>query len=88
MTRSQLSSGRDPDVAAQALELIDVEYEHLPAVFDPLEALADGAPLVHDSPPALGATFSDLVIDTEANSNICNHFKLRKGDRLAARQAT
>jgi CO/xanthine dehydrogenase Mo-binding subunit len=70
----------DPDVAAQALELIDVEYEHLPAVFDPLEALTDGAPLVHDSPPALGATFSDLVIHTEANSNICNHFKLRKGD--------
>jgi CO/xanthine dehydrogenase Mo-binding subunit len=70
----------DPDVAAQALELIDVEYEHLPAVFDPLEALADDAPLVHDSPPALGATFSDLVIHTEANSNVCNHFKLRKGD--------
>src|SRR5579864_142019 len=70
----------DPDVAAQALELIDVEYDHLPAVFDPLEALAGGAPLVHDSPPTLGATFSDLIINREANSNICNHFKLRKGD--------
>ena len=70
----------DPDVATQALELIDVDYDHLPAVFDPLEALADGAPLVHDSPPALGATFSDLVIHTEANSNVCNQFKLRKGD--------
>src|SRR5438094_1525204 len=29
----------DADVAREALELIDVEYEHLPAVFDPLEAL-------------------------------------------------
>jgi CO/xanthine dehydrogenase Mo-binding subunit len=70
----------DSDAAARALELIDVEYEHLPAVFDPLEALASGAPLLHDSPPALGATFSDMVIHTQANSNICNHFKLRKGD--------
>src|SRR5579864_6538415 len=70
----------DPDVAAQALELIDVEYEHLPAVFDPLEALRDGAPLVHDSPPPLGATFSDLVIHTGPSSNICNQFQLRKGD--------
>ena len=70
----------DPDVAAQALELIDVDYEHLPAVFDPLEALEDGAPLVHDAPPVLGATFSDLVIHAEPHTNICNHFKLRKGD--------
>ena len=70
----------DPDTATQAIRLIDVEYEHLPAVFDPLEALADGAPLVHETPPLAGATFSDLVIHTAANSNICNHFKLRKGD--------
>ena len=37
-----------PTIAAEALELIDVEYEELPAVFDPRTALADGAPLVHD----------------------------------------
>ena len=70
----------DADIAAQAVQLIDVEYEHLPAVFDPLEALADGAPLVHETPPVVGATFSDLVIHTSPNTNICNHFKLRKGD--------
>jgi nicotinate dehydrogenase large molybdopterin subunit len=35
------------DIAARALEAIEVEYEPLPAVFDPLEALADGAPRVH-----------------------------------------
>ena len=27
----------DPDIAEEALNLIDVEYEPLPAVFDPLE---------------------------------------------------
>ena len=28
-------------------DLIDIEYEELPAVFDPLEALASGAPVLH-----------------------------------------
>jgi CO/xanthine dehydrogenase Mo-binding subunit len=36
------------DVAQAAVELIDVEYEELPAVFDPLAAVEPGAPLVHD----------------------------------------
>ena len=37
-----------PEIAEEALALIDVEYEELPAVFDPLEALEPGAPLVHE----------------------------------------
>ncbi len=41
----------DPDIAAEAVELIRVEYEPLPGVFDPVEAMADGAPLVHDTDP-------------------------------------
>ena len=36
------------DIAQQAVELIKVEYEELPAVFDPDAALRPGAPLVHD----------------------------------------
>ena len=36
------------EIAEQALELIDVEYEELPAVFSPAEAMADGAPRLHD----------------------------------------
>ncbi len=35
------------DAAQQALDLIDVEYEELPAVFDPFEAMAEGAPILH-----------------------------------------
>ena len=35
------------DAAMEALELIDVHYEVLPAVFDPYAALDPGAPLVH-----------------------------------------
>jgi CO/xanthine dehydrogenase Mo-binding subunit len=36
-----------PEIAEEALLLIDVEYEELPAVFDPLEALNEGAPVLH-----------------------------------------
>jgi CO/xanthine dehydrogenase Mo-binding subunit len=38
----------DPEIAAEAVELIRVEYEPLPGVFSPEEALAEGAPLVHE----------------------------------------
>jgi 4-hydroxybenzoyl-CoA reductase alpha subunit len=37
------------DIAEKALDLINVEYETLPAVFEPLEAIKDDAPLVHDA---------------------------------------
>lgn len=37
----------DADIAEEALSLIEVDYELLPAVFSPREALADGAPLIH-----------------------------------------
>src|SRR5262245_13178264 len=36
-------------VAQEALELIDVDYEELPGVFDPDAALARGAPLIHET---------------------------------------
>jgi carbon-monoxide dehydrogenase large subunit len=35
-------------LAKDAAELVEVDYEPLPAVVDPKEALADGAPLVHE----------------------------------------
>ena len=37
----------DEITAARALELIDVEYEELPAVFDPHDAMKEGAPSVN-----------------------------------------
>jgi CO/xanthine dehydrogenase Mo-binding subunit len=36
-----------PDVAEEALRRIAVEYEPLPAVYDPEEAMRPGAPLIH-----------------------------------------
>jgi CO/xanthine dehydrogenase Mo-binding subunit len=38
----------DEEIAQEALDLIKVEYEELPAVFDPEEAMKPGAPIVHE----------------------------------------
>lgn len=38
----------DADIAEEALSLIDVDYEVLPAVFDPIEAMKTDAPRIHD----------------------------------------
>lgn len=39
----------DLDIAKEALSLIEVTYEALPAVFDPIEAMKPDAPLVHEA---------------------------------------
>jgi len=38
------------DAAEEAVSLIEVEYEELPAIFDPEEALAPNAPVLHPAP--------------------------------------
>ena len=43
----------DVDTAEEALTRIEVEYAELPAVFDPVEAMQPGAPVVHDGFPDL-----------------------------------
>jgi carbon-monoxide dehydrogenase large subunit len=42
----------DPDIAEEAVALIDVEYEDLPAIIDLVAAVEPGAPIVHDNPGA------------------------------------
>jgi len=43
-----------PEIARQALVLIEVDYELLPAVFEAEDALKEGAPVIHDEPDAIG----------------------------------
>jgi 4-hydroxybenzoyl-CoA reductase alpha subunit len=50
----------DQDTAEEAVDLIDVEWEPLPAVFDAEEAMQDGAPLVHDDKERNIATTIDV----------------------------
>jgi xanthine dehydrogenase molybdenum-binding subunit len=62
----------DPDIAEEALSLIEVIYEPLPGVFDPEEAMQKNAPLVHEA----------------HKTNVLRMpWKLHYGDVDAARQA-
>jgi putative selenate reductase molybdopterin-binding subunit len=47
------------EIAEQALKLIDVEYEPLPALLDPAEAMQPGAPRLHDEPEYVNFADSD-----------------------------
>jgi CO/xanthine dehydrogenase Mo-binding subunit len=50
----------DPDIAEEAIDLIEVDWEPLPGVFDAEEAMKDGAPLVHEDKPNNIAMQMDL----------------------------
>ncbi|MBF0501544.1 MAG: xanthine dehydrogenase family protein molybdopterin-binding subunit [Candidatus Riflebacteria bacterium] len=66
------------EVAHHAIGLIDVEYEVLEAVLDPVEALKEDAPLVH---PDLGKYDHVREAFTPVpGTNIANRMKYRKGD--------
>jgi len=54
----------DMDVALEALDLIEVEYKELPAVFDPQQAQKPGAPQLHEHAP----------------NNISREYHIKKGE--------
>ena len=60
------------EIALTAIDLIDVTYEVLPAVFDENEAILDGAPVVHDEPDMEGAH--------DASHNLVHHIQAETGD--------
>ncbi|HEX9787601.1 MAG TPA: xanthine dehydrogenase family protein molybdopterin-binding subunit, partial [Candidatus Binatia bacterium] len=69
------------DAADEALGLIEVDYEELPAVLDVHESLKPGATLVHDSVKLPASGFADLAeIKPVEGTNVCTHFKLDRGD--------
>jgi carbon-monoxide dehydrogenase large subunit len=71
------------EIAEKALDLIDVEYELLPGVFDPEFGASPEAPVLH---PDLERYAVANFIFPEPGSNIPNHFRIRKGDVDAAFQ--
>lgn len=68
---------KDLRTAREAAELVEVDYEELPAVTDPKEALKEGSPLVHEK---LHEYHKYPEIRPIPNSNVANIFRLRKGD--------
>ncbi len=68
---------RDPRIAKRAAGLVEVEYEVLEPVLDPLEAIADGADLIH---PDLGDYPHVPWFYPKAGTNIPHWRKTRRGD--------
>ncbi len=69
------------EIAEQAVNLIDVEYEVLEPVLDPQFGAGPEAPLVH---PNLAEYEVVPFILPQADTNISNYFKIRKGDTDSA----
>ena len=66
------------DIAEKAVNLIEVEYESLPVMLDVEEAVKPGSILIH--PDLKNYRTIPDVFFPEADTNIANHFKLRKGN--------
>ncbi|MGH7872301.1 MAG: xanthine dehydrogenase family protein molybdopterin-binding subunit [Candidatus Binatia bacterium] len=62
--------------AEQALELIDVEYEELAPLLDPVEAIEDSAPVLH--PDLL--SYKGLPVPVEKLGNVFAYLKWGKGN--------
>ncbi|MGZ9156962.1 MAG: xanthine dehydrogenase family protein molybdopterin-binding subunit, partial [Candidatus Binatia bacterium] len=71
-------AAESPDAAEEAVNLIDVEYEQLPAVFDVLEAMQPGAPVLHDNAPAYDGAPAEIM--APAGGNVLNQLTFGKGD--------
>jgi CO/xanthine dehydrogenase Mo-binding subunit len=65
------------EIAEKAVELIDVEYELLEPVFDPIYGASPEAPLIH---PDMGDYEVVNFVFPKPGTNVSNHFKVRKGD--------
>ena len=66
------------DAAEEAINLIDVEYEELPAVFDVIEAMKPGAPVLHDNAPGYDGAPKEIM--AAAGTNVVNKLTFGKGD--------
>jgi CO/xanthine dehydrogenase Mo-binding subunit len=64
-----------PHIAEEALALINVDYQVLPAVVNVQDAIKDGAPLLHEE-----MVTQELGKRSDKHSNIANHFRFLKGD--------
>ncbi|MEL7567351.1 MAG: xanthine dehydrogenase family protein molybdopterin-binding subunit [Dehalobacterium sp.] len=65
------------EILEQALACISVEYEELPGLYSAEKAMEPGSILIHEN---LGDYEKDVNTYSVQGTNICHHFKLRKGN--------
>lgn len=63
-----------PEIAEEALKLIEVEYEELDPILDPRDAMQDGAPVLHDEPEYVNFE------DSDPGRNLAAHIHIDIGD--------
>lgn len=68
------------DIAEEAVDLIQVEYEPLPAVFDPVEAMKPEAPVIHPQRNRSGALPQKHGYRFEDSGNLVTTFHVADGD--------
>jgi CO/xanthine dehydrogenase Mo-binding subunit len=68
------------EAARAAAKLIEVSYEELPAVTDPLAAVAPGAPLLHEQAAASAKDAVSIDVRPIPGTNVCHRFRIRHGD--------
>ncbi len=67
-------AAENEEIAKTAMELIEVEYEVLPAVLDAADAMAEGAQILHDEPEYVNFAESD------PSKNLAAHIRIDIGD--------
>ena len=69
--------------AKAAARLVEVDYEELPAVLDPLEAVAPAAPLLHEQAAESARDAVSIDVRPIPGTNVCHRFRIRHGDVAA-----
>ena len=73
-------AAEERDIAEEAVDLIEVEYEPLPAVFDPVEAMKPHAPILHVESKRTETRLDKDSYQFGANSNVLSIYHVEEGD--------
>jgi CO/xanthine dehydrogenase Mo-binding subunit len=69
--------------ALAAAGAVEVAYTELPAVFDPVDAVAPGAPLLHRAAAESAGEAVSIGVRALPGTNVCHRFRIRHGDVAA-----
>ena len=73
-------AAEESDIAEEAVDLIQVEYEPLMAVFDPVEAMERGAPILHETRVQSQSRLDKGHYHYEDRANVLTSYSVGRGD--------
>jgi putative selenate reductase molybdopterin-binding subunit len=72
--RVAMVAAESPEIAEKALELIEVDYEALPAILDSRQSMDENAPRIHDEPEFIN------FADSDPEKNLAAEIRIDIGD--------